>query len=157
MQTKNSKEVAKKSTPAKKSATTHPAKKVTRVSLEPSKTTQAIVALAKKVGGTATVVKHAAGTIRVYLDATPVLRITGLSKDEPSVMLRPRLRSNPLVPETAEKLSDKFKAATGLVYKGFFEPNPQNKASFFYAGDGKLLLGKLAIALPKILRANKAS
>lgn len=134
-----------------------PAKVEAKQAATPSETTQAILKLARKVGGTATVVKTTQGTIRVYLDATPVLRITGVSKDAPSVMLRPRLRSNPLVPETATKVSEQFKAATGLVYKDNFEPNPQNKASFFFVGDAKQLLGNLSIALPKILRASKAS
>lgn len=108
-------------------------KETPRSDVEVSAGTLSIVKLAKREAG-ATAKQTTPGVMRVYIGDTPILKLTGLSNDTPTVRIRPKLRG-----------AD-FKETTGLVQKGSWK---QTGSTFEYTGDGSALAKKLSIFLKR--------
>jgi hypothetical protein len=118
---------------------------------EPSEGTLQIVKLAKKLASATSETRK--GKIIVSVGDRPIMKITGVGKDIPTVSLRPFLAFNPLIKDEDKSKSEalRFKLATGLKAK--FWNHPKQSCSFTYTGPEKLLTKKLKIALPKLRRA----
>lgn len=130
----------------------HAKKSKSIAKVEPSEGTLQIVKLAKKLASaTSTPVEK--GKIIVSVGDRPIMKITGVGKDIPTVSLRPFLAFNPLIKDEDKNKSEalRFKIATGLKMK--FWNHPKQSCSFTYVGPEKLLTKKLRLALPKLRRA----
>jgi hypothetical protein len=97
--------------------------------LEPSDATNTILSIAKRAGAVAK--QTTRGCIRVKINDTPILRITGITKDVPNVEIKPKLRT---VVADGKRPPAEFTDATGLKILKNWESR-FNGSNYLYTGE----------------------
>jgi hypothetical protein len=95
-----------------------------------SKTTNTLLSAVKKIGGKTE--QTTPGTIRAYLEDSPILRITGLTREMPTVYIRPKLRTS----ENGKEALESFREKTGITKTAkLWKRVGGGSGAFFYTGE----------------------
>ena len=123
-----------------------------------SKTVTTILALTKKIknakGETlpAKTEQTKPGVVRVYLEDKPILRITGLTQDLPTVYIRPKLR----ISTDGKEAREEFTKRTGITNPHWKRVGGGSGAYFYDGEKSEAMLAGVAKYLtraPKIVNA----